>query len=118
MSPLTKLPSTYWCRLISSTTLLIATCHGLHASAQTKLINTFPVEAQSLSPLTLQERLAGKRFTSRYANGMTATINYGADQALQLEMSTGLSAQGTWRVNGSQICMQFQAVAPSGCSEF
>lgn len=89
-----------------------------NAQAQASAPSNFPSEAHTLSPQALQERLAGKRFTSRYANGMTATINYGADQALQLEMSTGLSAQGTWRVNGSQICMQFQAVPPSGCSEF
>lgn len=48
---------------------------------------------------------------------MVATLSYGADQSLQLSTSTGLSAQGTWRVEGSQICMQFTAVAPSGCGE-
>lgn len=77
---------------------------------------TFPTEAQTLSPQALQERLAGKRFTTRYANGMTATMSYGADQAIQMDLSSGLSARGRWRVDGSQVCFQFQSV-PSGCSE-
>ncbi len=118
MNPLIPLHRTHWCRLIASTTLSLATCLGQHALAQTTpSTGTFPPDAQTLSPQALQERLNGKKFNSRYANGMMATINYGADQALQLEMSTGLSAQGTWRVDGSQICMQFQAGPPSGCSE-
>lgn len=77
---------------------------------------TFPSEAHTLSPQALQERLAGKRFTSSYANGMKVTMNYGVDQSVQLDLSSGLSARGTWRVDGSQLCFQFQTV-PSGCSE-
>lgn len=76
----------------------------------------FPAEAQAITPEAMKERLAGKKFTSRYSNGMTVTLHYSADQALQLDMSTGLSARGTWRVDGAQICMQFQN-APSGCGE-
>lgn len=62
-------------------------------------------------------RLAGQKLTSRYANGMTASMLFGADQSLQLDMSTGLSAKGSWRVEGSQICFQFPAGVPSGCGE-
>lgn len=76
----------------------------------------FPPDAQNLSPQALQERLASKRFTSRYANGMTATMNYGTDKIIQMDLSNGLSARGTWWVDGTQVCFQFQTV-PSGCSE-
>lgn len=60
--------------------------------------------------------MIGKRFTTRYANGITATISYGADQTIYIDFSNGLSAQGNWQVKGSQVCFQFQTV-PSGCSE-
>jgi Serine aminopeptidase, S33 len=79
--------------------------------------STFPAEAQALTPDALTARLSGQKFTSRYANGMTASMHFGADQSMQLEMSTGLQAKGTWRVEGAQICMQFGAGLPSGCGE-
>lgn len=104
--------------LSANTAVLLAACLGYPALAQTTApANTFPPDTQTLSPQALQERLAGKKFTSRYANGMTATLQYGADQSLQLDMSTGLSARGIWRVEGAQICMQVQAGIPSGCGE-
>ena len=104
-------------RLIASAAMLIITClYSLARAQATSPASTFPADAQTISTQALHERLAGKKFTSRYANGMTATLQYGADQVVQLDMSTGLSAPGTWRVEGTQICMQFQN-APSGCGE-
>lgn len=77
----------------------------------------FPAEAQAISPDALKARLAGNKFTSKYSNGTLATMSYEVDQSLQLDMSTGFSTQGTWRVDGSQICLQFGAGLPSGCGE-
>ncbi len=118
MHPSTPFSRPRWLCSAANTAMLLATCLVLQAGAQTTTpASTFPVEAQALSPQALQERLTGKRFTSRYANGMTATLQYGTDQTLQLEMSSGLSAKGTWRVEGSQICFQFAVGVPSGCGE-
>ena len=102
--------------LIRSMALVTAAFLSPCTWAQGTAPTAFPANAQTLSPQALQERLAGKQFTSRYANGMTATMNYGADQTIQMDLSSGLSARGSWRVNGTQVCFQFQA-APSGCSE-
>lgn len=79
--------------------------------------SAFPAETQAIDPEVLRIRLAGQKFSSRYANGMTVTLQYGADQAVQLDMSTGLSAKGTWRIDGGQLCMQFSGGLPSGCGE-
>ena len=78
---------------------------------------TFPADAQALAPEALTRRLAGQKFTARYANGLLATLHYAADQSLQMDLSSGVSAKGTWRAEGSQICFQFTAGAPSGCGE-
>ena len=86
-------------------------------SQTTSSPSAFPAEAQALSPEALKARLAGNRFTSKYSNGTLATMSYGADQTLQLDMSTGVSTRGSWRVEGSQICLQFGAGLPSGCGE-
>lgn len=102
--------------LIRSMTLVTAAFLSPGTWAQSTAPSTFPTDAHPLNPQALQERLAGKRFTSRYANGITATMHYGADQAMQMDLSNGLSARGSWRVDGSQVCFQFQTV-PSGCSE-
>lgn len=77
----------------------------------------FPAEAQSISPEAMKARLVGNRFTSRYANGTLTTLSLAADQSLQLDVSTGFSTQGTWHVEGSQICLQFSKGLPSGCGE-
>jgi hypothetical protein len=84
--------------------LLASAFWGLSVGAQTTTANTdFPSEAKNLAPTALQVRLVGQKFTSRYANGMTVTLQYGTDQAVQLDMSTGLSAKGTWRIDGGQL---------------
>lgn len=98
---------------------LITTC-GLCCAAWAQASNTpsdFPAEAQTLPAEALKARLAGQKFSAQYANGMTANMHFGADQSMQLDLSTGMQAKGTWRVEGSQICFQFGAGAPSGCGE-
>lgn len=98
---------------------LLAACHLSSASwAQSAPSSTaFPADAQVQTPEALKERLAGKRFSSVYANGSKATMYFAADQTLQLDMSTGFSARGAWRVEGPQICLQFPAGMPSGCGD-
>lgn len=98
--------------------VVVSLSYSLNVLAQTSaLVTGFPTEAMPLAPAVLQERLAGQKFTSRYANGMTASMHFGADQSMQLDMSTGLQAKGIWRVEGSQICLNFGAGLPSGCGE-
>ncbi len=104
---------------VNACLVLLSTC-GLNSTTWAQASQTtsvFPAEAQTLTPDALKVRLSGQKFTSRYANGMTATMHFGADQSMQLEMSTGLQAKGIWRVEGSQICLNFGAGLPSGCGE-
>lgn len=104
-------------RAVSILILALACLSRAAWSQTTASASVFPAEAQAIPSDTLKERLAGNRFTSQYSNGVIVTMSYGADQSLLLDMSTGFSARGTWRVEGSQICLQLGADQPSGCGE-
>ena len=75
----------------------------------------FPADAQILPPQELQQRLDGKIYTARLMDGTGWRLDY-RGQYLFVNVSTGASDKGKWRVEGSQMCTEY-ARFPSGCVE-
>ena len=75
----------------------------------------FPADAMALAPQELQQRLDGKVYTAEPANGTGWRAEY-RGQYVFVNVSTGASDKGQWRVEGSQICTEYTRF-PSGCVE-
>jgi hypothetical protein len=75
----------------------------------------FPADAQILPPQELQQRLDGRVYTARLMDGTGWRLDY-RGQYLFVNVSTGASDKGKWRVEGSQMCTEY-ARFPSGCVE-
>lgn len=78
---------------------------------------SFPPEAQPISAKALQERLSGKHFTARMANGLDWQIRYEADGLMNMVVSNGTADKGRWRTEDNRLCVDFEGKFPSGCSE-
>jgi len=78
---------------------------------------TFAPEAQPITAKALQERLAGKTYTARAANGIGWEMRYEASGRMQMTLSNGAADGGRWRTEDSRLCTVFDGNFPSGCSE-
>lgn len=78
---------------------------------------SFPPEAQPIPAKALQERLAGKTYTARVANGVGWEMRYEANGRMQMKVSNGTSDGGRWRTEDNRLCIEFEGQFPSGCSE-
>ncbi len=88
----------------------------LSVAAQNSIPTEFPVDAVALAPASLTERISGKVFKVKPANGQTWRLEYKASGYAFLNTSSGFSDSGKWRVEGSQVCADWQR-SPSSCSE-
>ena len=84
--------------------------------AQTPLPTEFPVDSAPLAPEVLKQRLAGKVFKVKPADGPSWRLEYKASGYVFLDTSSGYRDTGKWRVEGTQLCTDWQRT-PSACSE-
>lgn len=85
--------------------------------ACTSIPHTFAPEAQPIAAKSLQDRLAGKTYTARVANGIGWEMRYEASGRMQMTVSNGTADGGRWRTEDSRLCIDFEGSFPSGCSE-
>jgi hypothetical protein len=69
-----------------------------------------------LAPEALHQRVSGKVFTGRPADGVTWRLEYKTNGHAFLDTSNGFRDTGKWRVEGSKFCADWQR-ASGGCSE-
>lgn len=77
----------------------------------------FPLDARPVGAQALKERLSGRGFIARQANGMGWDMNYAADGHFAMRLSNGQTDQGRWRAEDNRVCIEFEGRFPSGCSE-
>ncbi|MCV0437821.1 MAG: hypothetical protein K5880_04280 [Hydrogenophaga sp.] len=77
----------------------------------------FPPDAQPANAQVLKERLSGRGFVARQANGTGWDMNYAADGRFAMRLSNGQTDQGRWRAEDNRVCIEFEGRFPSGCSE-
>jgi hypothetical protein len=68
----------------------------------------FPPDAKPLSADALRERLAGKVFHVALANGASWRLQYQSSGFFYINVSTGYSDSGKWRVEDSKLCAEPQ----------
>jgi hypothetical protein len=86
------------------------------AQAQAPAVPTeFPSGAQPLTAESLQQRLSGKVFNVKTANGGTWRLQYEPRGYFYINVGS-YSDSGNWRVDGSQLCAEPQK-SKAGCNE-
>jgi hypothetical protein len=85
------------------------------APVEPKMPTEFPPDAMILAPQALQQRLEGKAFTATLVDGTGWRLDYRGEYVF-VNVSTGPNDKGKWRVQGSQVCTDYERF-PSGCSE-
>ena len=95
-------------------TLLIAL--PLCAWAQVSLPTEFPAEAVAPSAEALQQVVSGKKFRARLSDGTLWRLDYKSSGYAFIDTSRGFRDTGRWRVEGSQLCVEWQRVT-GGCNE-
>jgi hypothetical protein len=85
------------------------------ALAQAAALPTFPPDAQPVAPEVLREKLTGKSFSYRMANGGEVRLQFKSDFVYVNAGPTNDS--GRWRIEGSQMCIEWNRIPNSGCSE-
>lgn len=78
---------------------------------------TFAPEAQPVTAKALQERLAGRTYTARIANGIGWEMRYEPQGLMHMTVSNGTADRGRWRTEDNRLCVDFEGQFPSGCSE-
>lgn len=77
----------------------------------------FPSDAKLIAAQALKDRLSGRGFTARQANGVGWDMTYDPDGRFTMRTSNGLMDQGRWRAEDNRVCIEFEGRFPSGCSE-
>jgi hypothetical protein len=94
--------------------LIACLCAPVLAIAQAGFPTEFPVGATPLQRDDLQKKLAGRVVQMTYANGAEVRLEFKDTYAY---VNSGKSSDtGTWRVQESQLCIDWQRF-PSGCSD-
>ena len=98
--------------------LLLGTMNAVSAQtapAVPSFPTEFPADAMTLPPQELQQRLEGKVYTAKLADGTGWRVDYRGKYVF-VNLSTGPSDRGRWRVEGSQVCTTYDRF-PSSCAE-
>lgn len=80
------------------------------------LAQDFPVGAAAPAAPDLQQRLAGRVYDVKLANGSGWRLEYQANGYVFLNTSQGYSDSGKWRVEDGKLCHELRKSNPS-CSE-
>lgn len=76
----------------------------------------FPADAGAVSADALRERLSGKVFSVKLADGNGWRLEYKANGYAFVDTTNGYRDTGTWRAEDSRLCSEFRK-APASCSE-
>ncbi len=95
--------------------LSLALFFTVSASAQTAIPMEFPSDSVPLSTPALTEKLSGKVFSAKMADGRDWRYQFKGDY-FYFNVSTGHNDSGTWRIEGSSLCLNLKRSAAS-CSE-
>lgn len=88
----------------------------LSAVAQNALPSEFPADAVVLAADALQQRMEGRVYRAKLADGSTWRVEYKGNGYAFLNTGTGFSDSGTWSVQRGQLCSEWRR-ATSGCLE-
>lgn len=95
--------------------LSLALFFTVSASAQTAIPTEFPADAVPLSAPALTERLSGKVFHLKMADGTDWRYQFQGGFFF-FNISNGHNDSGPWRIEGSSLCLNLKKSAAS-CSE-
>lgn len=84
--------------------------------AQTAMPTEFPADALSANADALGERISGKVFRVKPADGSSWRIEYKANGYAFIDTSNGFRDTGTWHVEDGKLCSDWHR-ANGGCSE-
>ena len=76
----------------------------------------FPAGATALSGAQIKERLEGKVFDVKLANGVTWRLEYNARGHFFVDVSTGFRSKGEWSAEDGRLCGQL-AGRDRSCNE-
>lgn len=77
----------------------------------------WPESAQGLADDALRSKVAGKVFRTAGGTIRPARLQYQANGFVFLDVSTGFRDTGKWRVEGVNLCTDWQKAPSSGCNE-
>lgn len=97
--------------------MIIAAAVLATACASSGLPTAFPAEAQPIKADTLKERLNGRTYTGRLANGVGWEMTYAADGRFNMRTGNGDTDWGRWRTEDNRLCVDFEGKVRSGCSD-
>lgn len=97
--------------------LCLLAAASLPVGAQTPLPTEFPEGSQPFTAEALRERLTGKVFKVKPADGNEWRLDYQANGYVYLDTSRGGRDSGTWRVDGTQLCTEWKRSNAGGCNE-
>ena len=95
--------------------LSLALFYTVSAIAQTAIPTEFPADAVPVPAPVLTERLSGKVFVAKMADGTDWRYQFQGG-FLFFNIGNGYSDSGPWRIEGSSLCLAPKKTAPS-CSE-
>ena len=88
----------------------------LASLAQTVMPTEFPADALPANADALRERISGKVFRVKPADGSSWRIEYKANGYAFIDTSNGFRDTGTWHVEDGKLCSDWRR-ANGGCSE-
>jgi hypothetical protein len=94
---------------------LLAACAGALVGCAT-VSSSFPSDAAPVQADALKVRLSGQAFSGRLANGSEWDMRYAADGSMNMRTTNGAD-KGRWRTENNRLCVDFEGMFPSGCSE-
>ncbi|HZZ02216.1 hypothetical protein [Paraburkholderia sp.] len=98
--------------LILAVTMLTA----FAAVAQTTGSTAFPDDAAAASASDIQQRLAGKTFNIKLADGSLWHVQYSTDGAFDFSTNKGFTDKGEWKAEDGKVCSKGHKIG-SSCNE-
>lgn len=96
--------------------LLLLLLLPVGAHAQPGPSTEFPADVALLTAEALRERLGGKVFDARLADGTGWRIDYKSTGYVFFDTTKGFRDDGRWHTDASRVCIELRKVA-GGCSE-
>lgn len=87
------------------------------ASPGIPLPKDFPAAATAVTAQSLKDKVSGRTYSARLANGIEWEMKYSPDGRFHMRTSNGEADQGRWRTEDNRLCVDFEGKFPSGCSE-
>lgn len=88
--------------------VLLTASNALAQTDAAPPLQPFPVDATSPSAADLRERLAGKVFNVKNADGSSFRIDFRSNGYYFFDTSTGFRGAGEWRAEDGRMCSKTQ----------